>query len=44
MLAHADKMDPVIYPRNFDIDEIEAVGLLGVGEGAVGGGGFAGEL
>jgi hypothetical protein len=41
VLAHADKMEPIIYPPNFDIDEIEAVGLVGVGAG--GGGGFGGE-
>lgn len=31
VLEHADKMAPVIYPKNFDIDEIEVVGSIGVG-------------
>lgn len=45
MLAHADKMEPAIYPPGFDIDEIEAVGLVGVDVGGeAAGAGFASEL
>lgn len=42
MLAHADAMEPAVYPLGFDIDEIDVVGLVGVGAGGDSEG-FAGE-
>ena len=34
----SDRMEPAVYPLGFDIDEIEAVGLIGVAEGEEEGG------
>lgn len=44
VLAHADRMEPAIYPLGFDIDEIDVIGQVGVGAGTGGECGFAGEL